>query len=154
MIPPVPSPATTKDTNPMTEPTVYASKGGTAFHNTRDCRAREAGQGLWDTDDWSGYAIQPTTIPAAMSEGKLPCRVCMFTEARAWAISSCEDDFGHEPVPTGHIGPDGQPTAVCARCTEHGVLIQIGGDDPSPLRVAWPCTSAVVLGLVPRPAAA
>lgn len=138
----------------MPEPTVYASKGGAAFHATPDCRAREAGQGLWDTDDWSGYAIQPMTIPAAMGAGKLPCLVCMTSLGANWFRTPCEDDFGHEPVVTGHIGPDGQPTAVCARCTEHGVLIQIGGDDPSPLRVAWPCTSALVLGLVPRAAAA
>lgn len=150
---PVPSPATTKDTNTMTETTVYASKGGTAFHNTRNCRAREAGQGLWDTDDWPGYAIQPMTIPAAMGAGKLPCLVCMPDLGANWFRTPCEDDFGHEP-----FGPyDG--AMVCRRCYVTVIREWVDAyDNPRHRRVRdvvlWPCTSAVVLGLVPRPTAA
>lgn len=161
---PVPHPATTKDTNTMTETTVYASKGGTAFHNTPDCRARWAGRDLndWDVNDkgrnWvpgcralNTYPIGPMTIPAAMGAGKLPCLVCMPDLGASWYQTPCEDDFGHWP--TRGISERGLADDVCQRCTVPGVW---WGDvaELRPVHVLWPCTSAVVLGLVPRPAAA
>ncbi|MFG3585063.1 hypothetical protein [Streptomyces sp. NPDC047990] len=49
------------------------------------------------------------------------------------------EDFGHEPM---NIITNGKLRAVvCARC----VVWDHGFND-----VAWPCTSAIVLGLVPR----
>lgn len=61
------------------------------------------------------------------------------------------DDFGHEPFEY-----DGVP--ICARCYTTEVRCSVDAFD-TPRRLAvrravfWPCTSAVVLGLVPRPAA-
>lgn len=63
-------------------------------------------------------------------------------------------DFGHQPV----VGPPdyrGRKT-VCARCQTRTVMVYGGQFDDGPSRVTetdpvtWPCTSAVVLGLVPR----
>jgi hypothetical protein len=51
------------------------------------------------------------------------------------------EDFGHRPV-VSFI--DGRAlNRVCARCTTH-TATGIWG-------VRWPCTSAIILGLVPRP---
>jgi hypothetical protein len=61
------------------------------------------------------------------------------------------ETFGHEPFEY-----DGVP--ICARCYTTVTRCSIDAfDNPRPIRiraaVLWPCTSAVVLGLVPRPAA-
>jgi hypothetical protein len=128
--------------------TVYTSQGA------RICRARWAGRDLndWDVADkgrlWvpgcralNLYAVEPTTIPDAMGDGKLPRGVCMPDLLASWFRSPSEDDFGHEPVTeTGYYGPE----QVCARCDRIGAAPY--------LSALWPCMSAVVLGLAPRPA--
>ncbi len=55
------------------------------------------------------------------------------------------ETFGHEPV-TGLSLFDMAET-VCARCTERGVWFSRGDDNPLPVRVPWPCATAVVLGI-------
>lgn len=132
---------------PETMIAVFHTHGGRRYHATRSCYALRRGQDLWDTDDWSGYAVREETAQQAANRGKTPCTACKPVVVE---VPLFGQTFGHEPVPTGHLGPSGRPTAVCARCTERGVLIQIGGDDPSPLRIAWPCRSALALGLVDR----
>lgn len=135
--------------------TVYTSQGGRAFHGDRDCQARRSGRDLndWDFNNqgfyWvpgcralNTYAVEPMTIPAAMGAGKLPCAVCLPT---ALALPATGETYGHEPVTEDDLW--GTPFVVCARCTEGGAR---WGWDNRLIRVPWPCTSAVVLGLVPR----
>jgi len=138
--------------------TVYTVTRRRRFHFDRNCRALLAGQGLndWDCgcDEYCRHrsprihAARTRSNLGAALLGYTACWVCVPSQ---FALPATGETFGHEQVLTGHIGFGGRPTAVCARCTERGVSIQIGGDDPEPLRIAWPCRSAVVLGLVPRP---
>lgn len=57
-------------------------------------------------------------------------------------------DYGHQPVPNLHFGP------VCTRCY---TTVTHYDEAYQPSRwtkpVPWPCTTAVILGLAPRPAA-
>ena len=141
--------------------TVYATKGGHAFHAQSDCRARQAGQDLhdWDLPDdaylspWAWptmHAVQATTIPAAMGAGQMPCGTCLPDLLANWYRTPSENDFGHEP-----LGYDG--ALFCRRCY---VIVSRewvdAYDSPRHQRVRdivpWPCTSAVILGLVPREA--
>lgn len=59
-----------------------------------------------------------------------------------------EDDFGHRP--TKGISLFGLSEVVCQRCTEHGVWYGTA-EELRDVHILWPCTSAIVLGLVPRP---
>ncbi|QLJ06787.1 hypothetical protein HZZ00_37805 (plasmid) [Streptomyces sp. NEAU-sy36] len=87
------------------------------------------------------------SITKAAMDGKLPCLVCVPEHLREVRTA---DDFGHKPIPW----LAGQ--TVCARCKTRSrrySLDEWGNDhshgpylDP----VLWPCTSAIVLGLVPR----
>lgn len=138
--------------------TYFATAAGTSFHQDMTCRSLRAGQDIWDYDcdeqcrhyHPHQHAIRPTTIQAAMGDGKLPCRTCMPELLGNWFRTPCENDFGHEPIDEYAGTPEGErgvSNSVCARCMRwaHAVDgIQIGG------RVPWPCTSAIVLGLVER----
>lgn len=127
---------------------VYASHGARAFHATPSCSALRAGHDLWDLDDWSGYATKPTTIETAMGAGKLPCGACLPELLAGWFRTPCEDDFGHQPVDEYAGTPFRTERIVCARCVRW-VRWRLGTLAVGTY-VAWPCTSAVVLGLVPR----
>jgi hypothetical protein len=152
--------------------TVYASRGGNAFHGDPACRAREAGRDLndWEPDWVPGcrvprtYAVEPMTIPAAMGTGKLPCLVCLPSLGASWFQTPCEDDFGHQPVTDDRefFGEVSDEPPVCARCTRTIRIVSpiVVGQEPSgraitrgaariayEVAVLWPCTSAVVLGL-------
>lgn len=121
--------------------TVYASQGGDRYHQTSDCRALVSAQMIWDCDGPDdlpaiapmngGYAAMPTTALAALGEGKTPCAVCLPGSGAALARSSCEEDFEHLPMPVFTNGK--LRTVQCYRCP-----------------VPWPCTTALVLGLVDR----
>lgn len=126
--------------------TVYATAQGRAFHATNDCNALYNGQSLsdWDYDYEfpppagarlpTTHAVQPATPEQATASGKHPCGYCKPTLALA-------DDFGHKPVEL-----DGDD--FCARCRDRGIDED---GDPWSYPTLWPCTSALVLGLVARP---
>lgn len=127
--------------------TVYATRAGRAFHEKPTCRALLGGQLMNDSFKvfWLArntsrilHRVESLRIVTAFGLGKGPCALC-FPELRAAVFrGNCEDDFGHEPFEY-----DGVP--ICARCfIEHRSYREA---------VFWPCASAVVLGLVPRPAA-
>lgn len=59
-----------------------------------------------------------------------------------------QDDFGHSP--TKGLSLFGLSETVCQRCTEWGVWYG-NADDLRDVHIPWPCTSAIVLGLAPRP---
>ena len=137
-------------------PTVYASQGGDRYHETPECRALVSAQLLWDWDAPDGgptvapmnggYAALSTTALDALGAGKTPCAVCFPWSAAALARSSCEEDFGHEPV--DEYAEPGLSRIVCARCMHWTRWADVGLSAGT--RVAWPCTTAVVLGLVDR----
>lgn len=73
----------------------------------------------------------------AALDGKLPCLACVPAHLRQMPDT---DAFGHEPV---WIDGDW----FCARCRDRGFDVH---GDRWIYPTLWPCTSAVILGLVPR----
>jgi hypothetical protein len=135
---------------------VFASAGGRKYHVDRNCKAFESAQMLSDLDcGCDTYCthrlprmhagVRMSSTKAAM-DGKLPCLACVPTHLRELPET---ESFGHEP--TRGISLFGVAETVCQRCTEWGVFYVRGNDDFSPVQILWPCTSANVLGLVPRP---
>lgn len=113
--------------------TVFATKGGSRFHKTTICESAERALLIYDSDEFTARSNpwESTTLPEAMGSGKEACATCFPDLRAAWYRGGSEDDFGHEPM---DVVANGKLRAVeCYRCP-----------------VAWPCTSAIVLGLVPR----
>jgi hypothetical protein len=133
----------------MTEP-VFATATGRAYHATETCAALSSGQALSDWDfDYEfppptgarlpvTHAVEATTPQQATAVGKHPCTTCKPPGAEPPASG---ETFGHEPVQMMRDGW-GYDSAICIRC-------RLDGRD-----VPWPCTSAIVLGLVAHPASA
>jgi hypothetical protein len=112
---------------------VFATTGGHRYHATADCRALNGGQVLYGGwGDLPVYRPRETTAVNALGEGKTPCCACIPGSGAALAVSSCEEDFGHEPRWVGEAG-------YCPRCSWDTDSV-----------ISWPCTSAVVLGLAER----
>lgn len=151
---------------PAMKTAVYVTEGGSRYHSTRACNAFLGGQWLWRFDpmEWvpgmpqimltSGHRLDEMTATDALGRGKEPCASCLPGQRAALHCSSSEDDFGHEPtwINAGYCGGcdrcgDLEEREVCARC------VRLIPTTPGPwprASVDWPCTSAVVLGLVPR----
>jgi hypothetical protein len=138
--------------------TVYTTAGGRRFHADRWCRALESGRNLADTDCGCDeycrhrmpqrHALDPRVPRVAVQRGFTACRVCV---PRAFALPPTGETYGHEPVDEYAGTPEGArglSRIVCARCIRwtrwREVRLYCGR------RVDWPCTSAIVLGLVPR----
>lgn len=126
---------------------VYTTAGGARFHWDRRCRALGSGRMLSDADcgcyEFCNHRLPTTHLPRsrdsidAARAGYTACRVCV---PPALALPATGQTHGHQPVTeTGYYGPE----QVCARCDRIGAAPY--------LSALWPCTSAVVLGLVPRP---
>lgn len=143
----------------MIEP-VYASEGGHRFHKDRACPDFLAAHDLWRFDpmQWvpgmpqimltDGHPLHEMTLPDAFGRGKEPCATCYPGLRAALYRGNCEDDFGHWP--TRGISLNSLCDDVCQRCTEPGVWYERGVDELTPVHIPWPCTSAIVLGLVER----
>lgn len=121
--------------------TVYITHGA-KYHVDASCRLMNSGEDLHDYEgdvDYgggftSGSYRKTGTVQDATMRGKLPCLHCVPAEHRAFPPLYGQT-FGHEPM---DVVTNGKLRAVeCYRCP-----------------VAWPCTSAIVLGLVPREAVA
>ncbi|MFE2019856.1 hypothetical protein ACFW9O_17655 [Streptomyces sp. NPDC059499] len=139
--------------------TVFATEGGHRYHKTRACFAFNDGQYLWrfDPQQWvpgmpqimlsNGHPWQEMTVTDALGHGKDPCAECYPGLRASPYRGNCEDDFGHEPT----IGTTltGLAETVCSRCTERGVWFGTV-TELRPVHILWPCTSAIVLGLVDR----
>ncbi|MET9517466.1 hypothetical protein [Streptomyces sp. NPDC002994] len=135
---------------------VYASQGGSRYHSTRLCNAFLVGQHLWRFDpmQWvpgmpqimltNGHRLDEVVVTEALGRGKEPCADCFPGQRAELHRSSSEYDFGHQPVEI-------QGDWFCGRCRTR--YIDEHGDHES-YPTLWPCTSAVVLGLVDRPAVA
>lgn len=129
---------------------VHFTVGGTVYHTTPTCRALESGQALndWDCAEFPcdhGHAVQRQPLPEALNRGKLPCVTCVPTNLRAFPPLYGQT-FGHRPF--NEYTKPGASRIVCARCMIwtrwSDVGLSVG------VRVAWPCTTAVILGLAVR----
>lgn len=136
--------------------TVYASTGGRKYHFDQACKAFENAQQLndWDAPEdaylanWAypkQHALVRMSNTKAATDGKLPCLACVPAHLRELPEA---EDFAHEP--TKGISLFGLSEVVCQRCTERGVWYG-NADHMRDVHILWPCTSAIVLGLVPRP---
>lgn len=145
----------------MTVPaTVHTTDVGTNYHHTADCSALVNGQAFFDADCGEDvchhrhpqpHAIREIPLADAVALFKWPCPFCfglMSSDAfengllPPAMIPPSAETFGHEPITY-----DG--AVICKSC-------YLGSRDwhrrEEPRRVvSWPCTSAYVLGLVPRP---
>jgi hypothetical protein len=127
---------------------VYATDTARRYHASRSCLALRNAQDLSDWDCWDDYCRHDHPMPRVVREiaqreavdaGKWPCHTCYPTGIQFPIIPPSSDSFGHEPFEY-----DGVP--ICHRCAiQHRSFLEA---------VPWPCTSAIVLGLAPRPTAA
>lgn len=136
---------------------VFTSAGGRKYHFDSNCKAFESAQMLSDLDcGCDTYCthrlprmhgmVRMSSTKAAL-DGNLPCLTCVPPHLRELPDT---ETFGHMPITWGS-------RVICARCQNAQPLTadDIDGapdDGPLPDRaVEWPCTSAIVLGLAPRP---
>ncbi|MEV0090408.1 hypothetical protein [Streptomyces sp. NPDC050738] len=139
----------------MNQNLVHITEGGARYHQTSDCHAFSAGRMLndfWD-HEWPGTRRMPRMHAAetvdwkhAASQGKTPCLSCWPAAAMRYLPQPSGSDFGHRPV----LGiTDGRGLGrICARgCSTRTHPHSTWSHAP----VAWPCTSAIVLGLTRRP---
>ena len=127
----------------MNRPVLSTTSPGTAYHRTPDCRRLRMGQDLWDTDCADDYCchrhsarpVQEKTLAEALGLNQRACAECFPGSEAALATASCEEDFGH--VPFEYDG-----AVICSRC----YIPRRKRREP----VAWPCTSAIIYGLVLR----
>lgn len=142
--------------------TVYTSEArDSRFHLDLHCQPMRSGRDLWDFDCWDDCCthrhhrprrIIEVTMTEAFGMGKMPCAYCFPGLAGSIYRASSEDDFGHEPYDEyegTRPGFSGVSRIVCRRCTAPWVPLGIDGIRLSH-RIKWPCTSALILGLVPR----
>lgn len=136
---------------------VFTTAGGTRYHadpacyaltNGRSTQAYWAGAGLYG-QRWYGaqyldglYPLVRRSTISAQQFSFTACRVCV---PPALALPATGETYGHEPV-CGN-GWYGGGEIVCARCTEP-LPLWLPRSRRRPVSVHWPCTSALVLGLV------
>jgi len=137
---------------------VFTSAGSRKYHFHKECTAFHSAQDLSDLDCGCDtycthrmprmHALKQMSATKAAIDGKLPCLSCVPEHLRELPQA---ESFGHAPVDEYEgtaEGDLGVTHIVCARCAEWARFtedIWIG------VRIPWPCTSAIVLGLVPRP---
>lgn len=145
--------------NAVYNQTVYTSEArNSRFHLDLHCRPMRSGQDLWDFDCWDDYCqhrhprprrIIEVTLADAFGLGKMPCAYCFPGLASSIYRASSEDDFGHEPHDEYAGSGFAATRIVCRRCIEW--FPRQGREDfQLGQSVEWPCTSALILGLVPR----
>lgn len=127
---------------------VYTTAGGTRYHADPACYALANGRAYhaWcagrtdDVERGTGlYELERRSTISAVQHSYTACLRCVPTEQATQPLPLVTFSYGHEPVTeTGYYGPE----LVCARCDRIGAAPY--------LSALWPCTSAVVLGLVPR----
>jgi hypothetical protein len=141
--------------------TVYTTAGGARFHFDRQCWALMTGRevsgylaferGYGYDDRRPLFVLRTRSNLGAALLGYTACRVCV---PPALALPATGETYGHEPV-RGYLADRAGERWVCARCESRQVRAYLD-EWENPHRwvrrsaVEWPCTSAVVLGLVSR----
>ncbi|MDH6610245.1 hypothetical protein M2164_005880 [Streptomyces sp. SAI-208] len=129
---------------------VFTSAGSRKYHFDKGCTAFHSAQELSDLDCGCDtycthrmprmHSLVRCSATKAAMDGKLPCLACVPQHLREMPQS---EHFGHEPM---NVITNGKLRAVvCARCQQ----LDIYGYSRE-ASVRWPCTSAIVLGLVDR----
>jgi hypothetical protein len=142
---------------------VYTTAGGTRYHANSACyalangRAYHAWRGGRTDAVTRGTGLYDLTRRSTISAAQFSYTACLRCVDSADALPplpfATGETYGHEPVTVNPscCGEDccGYRTeqTVCGRCSED---VTRRGGARWPLLVPWPCTSAVVLGLVPR----
>jgi hypothetical protein len=141
---------------------VYTTSGGTRYHADRACYALANGRAYHDwragrTDTVARgtglYDLERRSVISAVRYAYTACLVCVpAANALPFPIG---ETYGHEPVQMMRDGW-GYAPPICVRCN-HRVIRSAWDASGRRVRrwiewrpVPWPCTSAVVLGLVPR----
>jgi hypothetical protein len=128
--------------------TAYVTHGR-KYHTDPACPRMIHGEELHDCegDDYGGwfsagsYRREDPNPEYAAMRGKLPCLGCVPVEQRVFPPLYGQT-FGHKPVEVWG-------EQCCAVCRDRGIDED---GDPWIHPTIWPCTSAIVLGLEPRPA--
>lgn len=143
----------------MNRPVLSTATRRTAYHRNRDCRRLNMGRDLWDTDCPYEYGcshrhsagpMTEKTLAEALGLNQRACTECFPGSQAALATASCEEDFGHQPIDEyegTEYAANGVSRIVCRRCIQWFRAVdgvQFG------IHVAWPCTSAIIYGLVLR----
>lgn len=123
---------------------------GLKYHTDAQCPRMIHGEELHDCDSdeyggsWfaGGYRSEVSSPQLAAARGKLPCLGCVPADQRVFPPLYGQT-FGHEAMV---VGP-WEDEQVCARCwwitrDEDGYYVNNVA--------AWPCTTAIILGLAPR----
>ena len=142
----------------MNRPVLSTATRRTAYHRNRDCRRLNMGRDLWDTDCPYEYGcshrhsagpMTEKTLAEALGLDQRACAECFPGSQAALATASCEEDFGHQPIDEyADTEFEGKVSRiVCRRCVNYFMTVD---DVRLGQRVEWPCTSAIVLGLVLR----
>ncbi len=111
-----------------TEPTVHATGAGEMFHRTNTCRNMTQSQ---------KRPSRGMSLTEAIAAHKRPCTYCYPTpDTVREVMPPVREDFGHSPLMY-----DG--AMICGKC----YTVSRAKRHP----VYWPCTSAIIFGLAPRP---
>jgi hypothetical protein len=135
--------------------TVYTTAGGRRFHFDRACSALANGREFHALRAGVGalsglYRLRTRSNTGAALEGLTACRVCV---PPALALPATGETYEHERLT---INPSCCGDDCCGGREEREVCVRCSNDLSRrhgwnwALAVPWPCTSAVVLGLVPR----
>jgi hypothetical protein len=145
---------------------VYTTQGGTRYHadpacyalaNGRSTQAYRAGEGAYG-ESWYGagsldglYPLERRSVISAVRFSYTACLRCVpAANALPFPIG---ETYGHERLT---INPSCCGDSCCGNREERQVCVRCSNDISRrhgwnwALDVPWPCTSAVVLGLVPR----
>lgn len=140
----------------MNKQTIYVTHGK-KYHTDKQCPQMRNGEEMHRYDDDSVYdggftaGTYRNEVPSpevAASRGKLPCLYCVEPEDRTFPPLYGQN-FGHRPVNLYEDTRFDIVSLACARCITWTNWPEV--DMKAGVRVKWPCTSAVVLGLVKRP---
>ncbi len=141
---------------------VFTTAGGTRYHADYWCPPLNNGREFWGAraGDYGGrepgplYPLKRRSTLSAVQFSFTACLVCVPPADALPPLPFVGEDFGHRPewVNAGYCGGctncgDTEEQEICIRCSLDAAR-RAGWARNA--HVPWPCTSALVLGLVER----
>lgn len=144
---------------------VFTTAGGTRYHADPECTALVNGRTVqayragetWLPGAGSMPGLYPLKRSSTLSAAHVSLTACLVCVPRADALPPLPfvgNDFGHRPewINAGYCGGctncgDTEEQEICVRCSLDAAR---RADWARNVHVIWPCTSALVLGLVER----